>query len=73
MRLLSIILIVLGIICVAVPSFTFFTQERAVDAGFFHIDDSKPHTIFLNPAVGALMLAAGVVMFLMGQRKDSAI
>src|SRR5262245_35176571 len=42
MRILGILLVFLGIVALAVPSITFFTTERAVDAGFFTIDYQKP-------------------------------
>lgn len=71
MRALAVILIVVGVICLAVPSFTFFTQERVVDTGFFHIDVSKPHTIILNPAVGIVALAAGMVVLLTSRRQTA--
>lgn len=64
MRLLGVILIVLGILALAVPSFTFFTQERVADIGFFHIDVSKPHTVVLNPIVGVGALAVGAFLLL---------
>ena len=58
MRMLAAILIVLGVLALAVPSFTFFTQERVADVGFFHVDVSKPHTVVLNPIVGIVALPA---------------
>ena len=45
MRIIGIVLVVVGVIALAVPSFTFFTQERIADTGYFHIDVSKPHTV----------------------------
>jgi uncharacterized membrane protein len=74
MRLLiviGLILIVLGIVAVAVPSFTFFTTERVADAGFFKIDISRPHTIILNPIVGGAAVVAGIVLVLIGRRTAS--
>lgn len=71
MRLLIVIgciLLVLGLVALAVPSFTFFTTERVADAGFFKIDISRPHTIVINPIVGGLALAAGLVLVLLGSR-----
>lgn len=65
MFVLGVILLAVGIICLVVPSVTFFTQKRVADAGFFHIDVSRPHTIVLNPGVGAIAIVAGVlVLFL---------
>jgi len=71
MRILGILLVVLGIAALAVPSITFFTTERAVDAGFFTIDYQKPHTIVLNPIVGIVAAIAGVAIMLAGRRTEA--
>jgi hypothetical protein len=62
----------LGIVALAVPSFTYFTTERVADTGFFQLDVSRPHTIVFNPIVGGLALAAGIVLVLVGLYKRSA-
>ncbi len=66
------VLVALGIVALAVPSFTFFTTERVADVGFFKIDISRPHTIVFNPIVGGVALAAGVVLVLVGRRSASS-
>jgi uncharacterized membrane protein HdeD (DUF308 family) len=66
--LVGLILVVLGIVALAVPSFTYFTTERVADAGFFKIDVSRPHTVVINPIVGGIALAAGVVLVILGFR-----
>jgi len=68
---IGLILVVLGIVALAVPSFTFFTTERVADVGFFTIDVSRPHTIVFNPIVGGMALAAGIVLVLLGRRSAS--
>jgi hypothetical protein len=65
------ILVVLGIVALAVPTFTFFTTDRVADVGFFTIDVSRPHTIILNPIVGGAAVLAGFVLVLMGSRSAS--
>jgi uncharacterized membrane protein YidH (DUF202 family) len=72
MRVFAILLIVLGIIALAVPSFTFMTTERAVDAGYFSIDVQKPHTIILNPVVGIVAVVAGIAMMFASRRTAAA-
>ncbi|OWK42150.1 DUF3185 family protein [Fimbriiglobus ruber] len=62
MRIIGIVLVVVGIIALAVPSFTFMTSERAVDTSFFKIDVQKPHTIVFNPIVGVVATVAGIAM-----------
>lgn len=70
--LIGLILVVLGIVALAVPSFTFFTTQRVADAGFFKIDISRPHTIVINPIVGCIALAAGIVLVLLGRRSAAS-
>jgi uncharacterized membrane protein HdeD (DUF308 family) len=69
---IGLILVVLGIVALAIPSFTFFTTERVADAGFFKIDISRPHTIVFNPIVGVVALAVGVVLVISGFRSRDA-
>lgn len=68
MRVAGILLIVLGIVALAVPSFTFFTTERAVETSFLTIDYQKPHTIVLNPIVGVVSVIAGIALVFAGRR-----
>ena len=71
MRLFGVLLVVLGILALAVPSFTYFTTERAVDAGFLTIDVQRPHTIVLNPLVGIVAVVAGVAVIFAGRRTEA--
>jgi hypothetical protein len=68
----GLILLVLGAVALAVPTFTFFTTERVADVGFFKIDVSKPHTVVLNPIVGGIAVAAGLVLVLVGRRSSAS-
>ncbi len=70
--MIGLLLIVFGIVALAVPSITFFTHERAVDTGFFHIDVAKPHTIILNPIAGIVAIVAGIILMFAG-RPTSAV
>jgi uncharacterized membrane protein len=70
--IIGLFLIVLGIVALAIPSFTFFTTERVADVGFFTIDVSRPHTIVLNPIAGGIALAVGFVLVLLGLRSSPA-
>jgi len=72
LAVIGLILAVLGLVALAVPSYTFFTTERVANVGFFTIDMSRPHTIVFNPIVGGIALAAGIVLVLVGLRSGSA-
>jgi nitrate reductase gamma subunit len=65
---IGLILVVLGIVGLVIPTFTFFTTDRLADVSFIKIDLSQPHTIVVNPIVGGLMVAGGIVLMLLGRR-----
>jgi hypothetical protein len=69
--LIGLIVAILGVVALAVPSFTYFTTDRVADVGFFTIDISRPHTAVLNPIVGGIALAVGIVLVLVGLRSSS--
>jgi hypothetical protein len=69
---IGLILAVLGLVALAIPSFTYFTTERVADVGFFKIDISRPHTIVFNPIVGGIALVAGIVLVFVGFRSSAA-
>jgi hypothetical protein len=65
----GIILIILGVLALSVHSFTYFTTDHVVGPfGFFEVDVSRPHTIFINPIAGIVALAAGIALVLMSRR-----
>jgi uncharacterized membrane protein YidH (DUF202 family) len=68
---IGLLLVILGIAALAIHSFTFFTQERVVDTGFFTLDVQKPHTIVINPIVGIIAVIAGLFLFIAGRRPAS--
>jgi len=68
---IGLILAGLGIVALAVPSFTFFTTQRVADVGFFTVDISRPHTIVFNPIVGGVALAVGLALAIVGLRSGS--
>ncbi len=72
LMIIGVVLVVLGICALGFQSFTFFTQERVVDTGFFHVDVNKPHTIIINPIVGGVAVVAGLLMIFAGRRETSA-
>ena len=68
LAVLGVLLLIVGLVALAVPSITFFTNHRVVDTGFFSIDWQKPHTIILNPMVGIACLAVGAIMLVAARR-----
>lgn len=65
---IGVLLVLFGICALLFQGVTYFTTERAVDAGPFKVDVQKPHTIVFNPIAGIVAAAAGAVMIIAGSR-----
>ncbi len=65
---IGVLLILFGIGALLFQGVTFFTTERVAEAGPFHIDVQKPHTIFFNPVAGIAALVGGAVLVFAGSR-----
>ena len=68
MKNTGIILIVLGIIMMAVTGFNFVTREKVVDIGDLEIKANKNHPVEWSPIVGAVLVAAGIVVLVTNRK-----
>ncbi len=67
--LLGIALIVLGVIALAYQGITYTTREKVIDLGPLKATVEKEKTIPLPPVLGALALAGGIVLVIVGNRR----
>ena len=70
--LIGVALIILGVLALAYQGITYTTREKIIDLGPLKASVDKEKTIPLPPIVGALALAGGVVLVIVGARKSSA-
>jgi hypothetical protein len=68
--LLAIILIAVGVIAFAYQGITYTTREKVVDLGPIQVTADKTKTLPLPPIVGAIALVGGIVLLVMGNKKD---
>ena len=68
--LLGIILIVVGIIAFGYQGITYTTREKVVDIGPIEVSADKTKTLPLPPIVGGIALVGGIVLLVMGNKKD---
>jgi hypothetical protein len=68
--LIGIILIVVGIIAFAYQGITYTTREKVVDLGPIQVTADKTKTLPLPPIVGGIALVGGIVLLVMGGKKD---
>lgn len=64
----GIILIVVGLVALAYQGITYTTKEKVVDLGPLKVEAEKEKTIPLPPVVGAVAVAAGVILIFLGRR-----
>jgi len=69
MTLIGIVLLVLGGLALAYGGITYVTEEKVLDLGKLEIEADKERTIPLPPVVGAVLLATGLVVIVMANRK----
>jgi len=67
--LLGVILIIVGVVAFAYQGITYTTREKVVDVGPVHMSADKTRTIPLTPIVGAVALAGGIALLVVGSKK----
>lgn len=68
--LVAVVLIALGIAAFAYQGITYTTSEKVVDLGPLKVTTEKSKTIPLPPIVGAVALVGGIVLLVMGGKKE---
>jgi len=67
--LVGIVLIVLGALALAYQGITYTTREKVVDLGPINASVAKRKKVTLPPILGAVALAAGVVLLVVGNKR----
>jgi hypothetical protein len=65
----GILFIVLGAVLLAYQGFTYTEKEEVFKAGPITATEEKERTVPISPVLGALSLAGGVVLLVMGSRR----
>lgn len=66
----AIVLIVLGVAALAYQGISYTTREKAVDLGPIQVTTERTKTIPLPPIIGAVAVVGGVVLLVVGNKKD---
>jgi len=68
--LIGIVLIALGIAAFAYEGITYTTRDKVVDLGPIQVTAEKTKTIPLSPIMGGIALVGGIVLLIVGSRKN---
>lgn len=66
-KIIAVILIALGIVVLAYSSITYTTRGKPVNILGAHIETTQSH--FIPPVAGALALAGGIVLLVVGAKR----
>ena len=69
MLLIAIVLIILGVIALAYHGITYTTREKVLKIGPIEATKETEKTIPLPPVLGGVLLAAGIVIIIMGAKR----
>jgi hypothetical protein len=67
---IAILLIILGIVAFAYQGINYTSREKVVDLGPVEITTEKTNTFPLPPVVGGIALVGGIVLLLVGNKKN---
>jgi hypothetical protein len=66
----GILLIIIGIVAFAYGGFSFTTTEKVAEIGPLKVEKEKTRSLPLPPVLGALALAGGVILLVVGARSS---
>ena len=67
----GIVLVACGLIALAYQGFTYKSRDTILDMGPIHATAEREHTLPVSPIVGAIAVAAGIGLIVMGNRKTA--
>lgn len=67
----GLILVVLGTLGLAYQGFNYTHQEKMLDVGPIHATAEQHDRVSIPPALGGLALAGGIVLLVVGAKKNS--
>jgi len=72
MTIIGIVLIGLGVVGLIYGGITYTSSKDVIDMGPMHVQVDQKHEIPFSPIAGAVAVAAGVVLILVGRRRATS-
>ena len=64
MKILGVILIVVGVVCLVYGGIKYTKREQVIDIGPLKVDAQREKTLPIPPLVGIVVLATGITLLL---------
>ena len=71
LTIIGIILVVLGLVGLIYGGITYTSNKNVIDMGSVHLQVNEQRQIPFSPIAGALAVAAGVIMIIVGRRRPA--
>jgi uncharacterized membrane protein len=68
LALVGVLLIAVGIVVLAVRTFTYTTKEKVLDLGPIQATADKEHNVYLYPAAGIVAIVIGGALVIFGRK-----
>jgi len=68
--MIGLILVILGALALGYGGFTYYTREPVAKVGSVEVSADRQNTVWIPPVVGGIGVAAGLVLMLVGGRKE---
>jgi hypothetical protein len=69
MKMIAIVLILIGVLAIGYQGFSYVTRDEVLDLGPIEVTKEKTNTVYLPPVIGAIILVAGVALFLTNSKR----
>lgn len=69
MKILALILIAVGVIALIYGGITYTSRDKVIDLGPIQATAEREHTLPLPPIAGAVMVAVGAGLLIMGKKR----
>jgi hypothetical protein len=68
---IAILLVVVGGLAFGYQGFTYTHEDKVLDAGPIHVTADKNEHVAIPPILGGVAMAAGIILFVIGAKKNS--
>jgi hypothetical protein len=69
-RIVGIVLVIIGALALAFPSFAFTTYEPVADAGSVQVTAKKEKTVWVPPVASGIAVVSGLILVASTTRED---